>query len=240
MVEQSPSGGGLSALQRKRLDDDGFVVLPNVLTPAECESVVDLLDSVWTAGDFGSLYDGEPHVRFVPDALQHSALVQVCFGHPLVLAAVRHVLGDNIVLHRNNGRSCFPGGGRQPLHELARRRGRPHERCQVITCLTDFTTTNGATRVIPGTHLDDSEAKAAIVDPYAPHPKEILVTAPRGAVIIKNSQLIHSGTRNSSGEPRRAVLTSFALRGTPSPYDWTRLPDKITAGLSPQVLEVLH
>jgi ectoine hydroxylase-related dioxygenase (phytanoyl-CoA dioxygenase family) len=138
-----------------------------------------------------------------------------------------------------NGRCANPNSGLQPLHDLSRRRGRPFEKCNVIWCLDEFTPTNGATRVIPGSHLTGEPFMSRMTDPMLPHPDECLVLAPRGAVIMHNSHLIHGGTMNRSTARRRSLHNAFTTPATPTTYDWRALPTHIREGLQPETLGLL-
>jgi hypothetical protein len=89
----------------------------------------------------------------------------------------------------------------------------PWQTLSAMWALTAFTAENGPLRVIPGSH----RASEPPIDTQAfgsgtgPHPDEVKLTAPAGSVILfNNASLWHSGTFNSSPEPRLAVTAGFA------------------------------
>lgn len=221
------------------LEETGYVIMPDILTEAECDMLSVLLDEIWTKGNFGELYDDEPGVRFVPNALQHSAIFQRCIDDPGVLAAVRTVIGPDVRLNLINGRRPDPGSGNQPLHDLTRRRGRPFMKVNTIWCLDEFTPVNGSTRVLLGTHIDDTEALERIVNPMLPHPDEVHAVAARGSVIVHNSHLIHGGSLNESDGPRRSIQSAYTRPDVPTHYDWTELPEVVRDSLRPTTLALL-
>ena len=223
----------------RALDVDGYVVVPDALTPNECLSLSDEIDRVWFEFSLADLGLGEPGVRFVGNLLQYAPLAQLCVEHPVVVAAATAILQGPPRLHLINGRTPGPGALGQPLHDLSRRRGRPFDKCNAIYCLDEFTERNGATRVIPGSHLDDRPALQRLTDPMAPHPDEVLVTAPKGAVIVHNSHLIHSGRPNRSGDHRHSIHAAFTRTDTPTHQDWTALPREVRRALSPGTLALL-
>jgi Phytanoyl-CoA dioxygenase (PhyH) len=229
----------LSEERRSVLDERGWVVIPDALTPGECDEWSAAVDDVWERQRFEPHgYTEEPGVRFADDLLRYSTLFQKCFTEPAAVAAVRSVLGPDIKLSLLNGRRTDPGYGAQPLHELKRRRGRPFSSCTTFWCLDAFTPQNG-TRVLPGSHLDDAPFLAKLTDPEAEHPDEDRVVAPRGGVIVFNSHLIHAGSRNDGTAPRRTVQCTFARRGDKPYYDYSDLPAGILAGLRPEAVDML-
>jgi len=79
--------------------------------------------------------------------------------------------------------------------------------------LDDFSAENGATRVVPGSHLIVRPLAKDYAQPLAHHPDEKVVIGRAGDVLIFNAYLWHSGRRNESQGPRRAVQMSMR-RGT--------------------------
>jgi ectoine hydroxylase-related dioxygenase (phytanoyl-CoA dioxygenase family) len=84
--------------------------------------------------------------------------------------------------------------------------------CNSIWLLDDFTSDNGATRVVPGTHRSGQSPSDVLDDPGAAHPDQQLLLAPAGTVVIFNSHLWHGGTTNHTDRPRRAVHSYFTRR----------------------------
>ena len=247
MTGDEPVGGattqvraGPTATDLQVLESEGYLVLHDVMTDQECDQLSELADYACAHNeDCPHPYDPEPGVGFTPNLLRHSAAFQRCVTDPMILGAVRSMLGQDIRLRLVNGRRSDPGHGGQPLHELARRRGRPFYGCNTIWCLDPFTESNGATRVLPRTHLDDTAALAALDDPAGPHRDEITVVAPRGSVLLFNAQLIHAGGTNNSDNPRRVVQSYYTVPSIPTHYDWTALPPAIVSALTPAALRLL-
>jgi ectoine hydroxylase-related dioxygenase (phytanoyl-CoA dioxygenase family) len=131
-----------------------------------------------------------------------------------VLATVAHILAHPLRLFQLGGREPGPGHGLQGLHADWPPRKRV-ERAFVATSLwmlDDFQADNGATRVVPGTQRLPGLPPKRLADPAAHHPEELVVTGAAGDVLVFNGHLWHSGTRNQSGAPRRALQVIFGAR----------------------------
>ncbi|MET0132770.1 MAG: phytanoyl-CoA dioxygenase family protein [Kibdelosporangium sp.] len=190
--------------RRADLDDlgycrfDGFV---DRRTTTELTTVVaDLLK--------GSRQGGTLHLKGL---LDQGDMFDSLWLRPDLLAAVSHLLGPDFQVREMHYRAGRPGHGGQALHMDAPERAAPGtwRVCTAIVALTEFTSRNGATRVVPGSHLNyEFKAPAG----HEPHPDEVRLTGPAGTCWLFNSHLWHSGTRNDSPEPRHAVLTAFYRR----------------------------
>jgi ectoine hydroxylase-related dioxygenase (phytanoyl-CoA dioxygenase family) len=147
------------------------------------------------------------------DLVNKGAVFEPCFTEARVLACVGEVLGE-FRLSSLNFRAALPGHGRQALHADW---GGPvppggYQVCNSIWLLDDFTTANGATRVVPGSHRSGTVPRLAMPDPAAPHPDEVQITGRAGTVVIFNSHLWHGGASNRSDRPRRALHGLFTRR----------------------------
>ncbi|MER7418433.1 phytanoyl-CoA dioxygenase family protein [Micromonospora peucetia] len=101
-----------------------------------------------------------------------------------------------------------PGQGRQPLHRddamhLWRHPGPPC-RLQLMLAMTDFTSANGATLVIPGSHHWDDERAPA----YA---ETVPAVMPAGSALLWPGGVYHGGGANSTDSPRHSLSVAFDL-----------------------------
>lgn len=233
------SGPLLTDNQLRRLEEEGYVVIPDVLSPDECDVWSRAVDEAWER-DQAEQHDyvQEPGVQFVENPLRQSILFERCATEPVVLEAVRVVLGPNVLLSTLNARRSDPGYGNQPLHDLKRRRGRPFGWCDAIWCLDEFTPANG-TRVVPGSHLAAEPYLSRIEDSLLPHPDEEIVEASRGSVLVFNGSLIHGGNTNRGHAPRRSIQSQFVLPGQKTEYEWAELPRHIQELLGAEARGVL-
>lgn len=156
----------------------------------------------------------EVGVTRVCNLLNKSAQFDVCFTHATVLAGVSHLLGDDLKVSSVNYRAAHPGWGLQPLHTDWE--DPPHGdkwmACNTLWVLDDYTESNGATRVVPGTHRSGTIPDRALGDPFAAHPEEHRISARAGDVILMNAHTWHSGTRNTQHAMRRIIQCYFVRR----------------------------
>jgi ectoine hydroxylase-related dioxygenase (phytanoyl-CoA dioxygenase family) len=132
---------------------------------------------------------------------------QTLLDHVQVRAALQHLLGHDCYLHDFHGRDPQPGFGEQGLHcdALPRQPGEPCQVATVLWLLDAYTSSNGATRLVPGSHLLYSPLPKKLSQPQSHHPEEITVTGPAGSALIFSGHLWHSGTRNQSKASRRVL-----------------------------------
>ena len=130
----------------------------------------------------------------------------------------------------------------QPLHvDMA---AIPDERgywvCNTIWMLDDFTSENGATRLIPGSHKWGRRPQDVLADPSAPHPDEILLSGRAGGVVVMNAHLWHGGTANRTAAPRLAMHAFYCRRDKPQQqYQKQLLRPEVQAALTPELRDLL-
>lgn len=210
----------LSARESEALARRGFVVLADALGPRE-------LDALRAAC-----------ARVPDDAGAHACLrpeLALAWTHSRLLAAVRHVLARPFRVLTVGLRAPAPGQGAQGLHSdwPPRALGQPTETVSALWMLDDFTgepRANGATRVVPGTHLVPASPPRAFAQPQRRHPDEELVLGRAGSLLVFHGHLWHSGTRNRSSAPRRAVQVQMVASRSAPPPSW---PAPVLEALAP-------
>ena len=66
--------------------------------------------------------------------------------------------------------------------------------------------------MVPGSNRSGKRPQEVLADPAAPHPEQVLLTAPAGTVVVFNSHTWHGGTLNRTDQPRRALHSYFCRR----------------------------
>lgn len=215
----------LTPAEKRSLDQDGYVSLPGILTPEQVEAFRRRLQEL--EDEEGEDAGKEVHQEEGTDRLANLAnkdpLFYLVWANPRVLAAMAHVLDGDLKLSSLNARAALPGHGLQALHcdgshnsqdfAPALKDGRRYYNvCNSIWLLSDFTPLNGATRLVPGSHLFGLDPRDGMEDPKAPHPDEILVQGRAGTVFVFNAFTWHGGTVNRSDSPRRALHCYYCRR----------------------------
>lgn len=223
MDDLGVTGDLLNKEATRQLDESGFVVLRSFLPVHQVQvlraRLVELLTEEGESA--GTEVNKEPGTERVSDLVNKGEIFETCFTHPLLLAAVHHVLGE-FKLSSLSSRSPSTSQGDQPLHADWRGSAPEPGNYQVfnsIWLLDDFTDDNGATRVVPGSHLWAQSPADVMTDPTTPHPAEELILAPTGSLVVFNGHLWHGGTRNRSGRPRQALHSYFTRRSNAQQLD---------------------
>lgn len=222
-VPSQPSADQLEALQQLGINDDllltqeekdsldknGFLVLPNILSEETCRKIEGLIERLEREeGDaVGMDHEVEHGVIRVGNivAKDKEGICRDLILHPKILAAVSRIFkGRSFILDSFTSRRVLPGNGLQPLHRDLTIYEMRAANCMVA--LSPFTANNGATRLVPGTHLQKLPPHKALQGGMAEwtkkHPSEILAVVPRGSVVVNNPQTWHAGTRNDSLQAR--------------------------------------
>ena len=216
------------------LDANGYLALGQLLTTDEVDTINEHIAYLQNregeqagAELFDSKYIRHPKEEGadrLADLVNKGALFDVFYTHPKVLAAVEAVLDKAYKLSSLNYRAAKPGKGNQKLHVdwgNSVVQGQ-YKVCNTIWLLDDFTPTNGATRIVPGTHKATLLPDQAMADPSLPHPDQILINAPAGSVFIFNSHVWHGGTTNLTDKDRRSIHSYFCTREQPQQIDQKR------------------
>lgn len=225
------------------LDTRGYQVFADLISSERAE---ELRQGVEEAGALPPAA-GERQVtgtRHVDPLARGSRAFDAVLREPAILAATRHILNGAFRISSLSCRDPQPGYGEQGLHADWGPRPPEHPRdpawiVTVIWILDDFTEENGATRVVPGSHVLPGLPSKKLAQPGKRHPDEELVTARAGSVLVFNGHLWHSGTRNQSSGPRRTLQMSFVSTAQryhahvthPAPQE---LPEAVRILIDPQ------
>lgn len=231
--------------EKSLLDRQGYVVLPDFMN-------LDLLNGLRTrveelfereGQNAGIEFRQEAGTRRLANLVDKGELFQQMIAMPEILHRIQAVIGSNFKLSSLNARSANPHSeSDQPLH--ADMGGIPDEAgywvCNTIWLLDDFTSENGATRVVPGSHLLHKLPQDVVPDIFAPHPDQTLITGRAGTVVVMNAHMWHGGTANRTGAPRRALHGFYCRSDKPQQqYQKAMLRPETQSQLTPALRKIL-
>ena len=157
-----------------------------------------------------------------------------CVDHPKVLPYIEAVMGPHLILGSLNARIVRPGDGDQQLHgdvadSLQRYAPDPPVMMNTIWPLDDYTTDNGATRVVPGSHQSRLHDPPEGFTPRFQHQLEM----PAGSVGIIHGQTWHAGGENRTDRDRHAMFGHYRVG------DWMRFQCDPHDGFDPAWWDLL-
>lgn len=242
----------LSQEEKNFLDQNGYLNLGQLLVGDQLEDIRNRISYLLRleGQNAGAELMDSPYIRHpkeegadrLADLVNKGAEFDIFYTHPKVLAAMAHVLGEAFKLSSLNYRAAKPGKGLQKLHADWHEAvaANDYKVCNSIWLLDDFSRANGATRVVPGTHLNGQLPQNALEDPWATHPDEVLIEAPAGSVFVFNSHTWHGGTNNRTDQYRRAIHSYFCRKDQPQQVDQKRYIQEVTKQRLPEAaLEIL-
>jgi ectoine hydroxylase-related dioxygenase (phytanoyl-CoA dioxygenase family) len=158
--------------------------------------------------------------------------------HPSVLPIVERVLDPGCLVSSLSSIAILPGEIAQPIHadDQLIPIPKPHVAlvCNSMWALTDFTEANGATRIIPGSHLRDGSPA------FGSQHDSIPAEMPRGSVMIYHGSLWHGGGANRTDQRRVGVAMNYCA-GYVRQQENQQLgiPRAIARGFSPRLRELV-
>jgi ectoine hydroxylase-related dioxygenase (phytanoyl-CoA dioxygenase family) len=214
----------LAAVER-----DGYTIIRNAIEPDLIDELLATLDRLVAELGIepaGNRFEGGNTLR-IYNLLAHGEVFHRVPVHPSVLPVVDGVLGSGCLVSSLSSIDIRPGEIAQPIHAddqlIPIPKPHPPTVCNTMWALTDFTEANGATRIIPGTHLaDDSPTYGAEYD-------SIPAEMPKGSVLLWHGSLWHGGGANDTDERRVGIAMNYCA-------GYIRQQENQQLGLSPELV----
>jgi hypothetical protein len=220
------------------LRDRGYTIIEGYVPAATIDELTSRCEELWNKeGErSGAEFKQEPGSRRLANLVDKGEIFEKVWADPYILGLVGVALGPHFKLSSLNARSANPfSDSSQPLHADmgAIEDSRGFWVCNTVWLLDDFTTDNGALRAVPGSHRYGKL-------PSPPEPEGVLITAPRGTVVVMNAHMWHGGTANRTDKPRRA-LHSFYCRSDKPQQQWQSklLRESTKARMTPELRALL-
>lgn len=152
--------------------------------------------------------------------------------NPVILQLMESILGFNFLLSSTHANVAGPGGAAMHLHAdqtFARTPWPPYALvANSMWMLDDFTEENGATRIVPDTHLLGRQPDYPAGEDNA---EAVPICAPAGSVMIFDGRLWHQTGPNVTGDQHRRGILNYYCRG------YVRQQQNFFLGLKSEVLD---
>lgn len=207
------------AAAQARIREHGLIVIRDALSA----SVVDTL-----LADFRRRYDvhmrpgqtklfrnfqTDPLRAQIPVAIEGPVADPAVFAAPSVMAVVRSMMSDDLIVGENGVVISHPGAGPQNTHRdsdflfggLDREIDLPPHSMTLLIPLVDVSLGMGPTEFWPGSHRRTDEAVVTAVAP-------LRLPLAAGTALLLDARLLHRGGANVSGPVRPSVYFSYHRR----------------------------
>lgn len=190
----------------KAITDHGYSVIHGALLPVQVAEIKRVLKPFLQKKLMGrNNFEGFDSER-VYALLAKSPALSLVVEHPEVLAIVDHFLAASYLLSSNLAINVHPGETAQPFHadhtQVPNCSRTATNGMSTIWAIDDFAEDNGATEIIPGSHLFTESESAN----YQGFEKVIM---PAGSVIVFHGALIHRGGANNSDQTRLGITPQY-------------------------------
>ena len=210
------------------MQDQGFTVIPDFIDPATLLEVRRALEPFLGSHHGRNAFEGFSTER-VYTLVARAAVFERLTDDARLMAILDRVLLPGFLLTASQAIAIEPGEAAQGLHTddgfYGLRRPRAAVSYSLIAAIDEFRWANGATEIIPGSHLwgdpgdPDRPATHADMEPMLV-PMEI----PAGAAIVFPGTLVHRGGANRTDKPRLALTNQYC-------QPWARTQENFYLGV---------
>ena len=226
------------AAHARRIDDDGYTVIPDFLSADDLAEVRRVL-GLYLGTHLGrNDFEGERTERIYTLVARARVFWRIALD-PRVLALCERWLQPGFLLTASQAIHINPGETPQPFHTddsfYTVPRPRPMISLSTIVAVDAFTAENGGTEVIPGSHRWDDRRLAGTygtdgaAETLADFGRQARpVEMPAGGCVVFAGTLVHRGGRNRSDRSRSAFSHQYC-------EPWARQQENFTLGVPVEV-----
>jgi ectoine hydroxylase-related dioxygenase (phytanoyl-CoA dioxygenase family) len=204
-----------TAAAERDLREHGYCLLESVLSAVELHALRERLTALAAQErEDGSafVYDNDSQRVFSLHKKGREFLEII--EHPIVLSLMETVLGFNFLLSSSHANIAGPGGDPMHLHADQTFVPAPWPPYALVAnsmwMLDDFTPENGATRLVPGSHLLGRQPSYVEGEDDT---VTVPVCAPAGSVMIFDGRLWHQTGANVTKDEFRHGILNYYCRG---------------------------
>ena len=212
----------------ERVKRDGYTIVENAIPADLIAALADTLlrlERDLDARPAMNGFEGHKTVR-IYNLLVHDPVFAQVPVHGAVLPIVEGVLDEGCLISSLSSIAIDPGESAQPIHadDQVIPLAKPHAPlvCNSMWALTDFTEANGATRLVPGSHLKPNPE-------YGGAYETIAAEMPKGSVLIWDGALWHGGGANQTDTRRTGIAMNYCA-------GFVRQQENQQLGIPPQMV----
>ena len=224
----------------KEIAEQGYTIVERAIKPSllrNLNSELEALERFLEIEPSPNSFEGHKTLR-IYNLLAYGKVWQQVPVYDKILPIVDSVLDPGCLISSLSSIDILPGEIAQPIHadDQLIPIAKPHVPivCNSMWALTDFTDENGATRIIPGSHLRDCSPD------FFGHYDSIPAAMPKGSVMIYNGSLWHGGGANRTDRRRIGVAMNYCA-GYIRQQENQQLgiPREVAAQFSPRLQELI-
>ena len=222
----------LSPDAARQLRDRGFVVLPGPVIPGGHEQLLRAYDRAVATADPSDVHTSRTGTSTrIDNFVNRGPEFDNIYIYPPVLSACCQIIGGLFKLSGMRARTLHAGAPAEALHVDVKHQANGWPLVGCILMVDAFTSENGATRFVPGSHLQTREPGDVMNNPRDNHPEQVLACGLPGSVIIFNASVWHGYSANKSSAPRRSIAAHFV------PQEAQASPDDPSQRTRPETLQ---
>lgn len=197
----------------RQLRESGFVVMPGPAIQGGCEKLSRAYDHAVATADTADVHLGRTGSSTrINDFVNRGPEFDGIYIYPPLLSACCQIIGAPFKLSGMRARTLNAGAPSERLHVDVRHRADGWPLVGCIFMVDAFEAENGATRFVPGSHLQSREPDDLMDNREYDHDDEVLACGPAGSIIIFNASVWHGHGANRSANPRRSIQAHFVRR----------------------------
>jgi ectoine hydroxylase-related dioxygenase (phytanoyl-CoA dioxygenase family) len=193
----------------QRIAEQGYTVVEDAIEPGLVDALSESLlglEQIYGVTPAENDFEGRHTIR-IYNLLALDRLYERVPVHGNVLPIVERVLDPGCLVSSLSSIAILPGETAQPIHadDQLIPLDKPHAAtvCNTMWALTHFTEENGATRLVPGSHL------AADHPEYGGEYDSVAAEMRRGSVLVWHGSLWHGGGANRTDERRVGIAMNY-------------------------------
>lgn len=237
----------------RQLQDQGYALIPDFLSEQHLAQVNSLYDTMLGRHRGRNNFEGHCTERIYTLVARHRIFQDIA-EDARIMALCDALFLPNYLLTASQAIVIGPQETPQPWHTddafYTVPRPRPPISLSTIVAVEDFTSDNGGTEVIPGSHRWDDAQVAGVyrtgdaeLDPTLPAKLEaqrITVEMTAGTCLVFAGTLLHRGGANTSAGTRRAFSNQYCQPwARPQENFFLAIPPQAVAAMSPKVQSLL-